>query len=252
MKPFLSISRLTLQEMRHHRATFLFLFFSAFSSIAAWLTARVSYDSQLKVALDFSFAAMEWLLILFTVYFSIALMGGERQKGLGLLALPLTRTEFLWGRFWGQWLFEAGLIFAMGLWLYLGHLWLNGNLGALVFTQLVFSVTLKVSVVAAVTYFFSSFMRPVLSALSVTAVVLIGYLRAPFAEAIRNDTILTRANKFLAVFPDFSLLDLKNLLVHGVTQTPGVLFWAMLYTSSCVIFFLIAATICFQFRDIHS
>ncbi len=218
----LAIAGNTLREALRERLLYNLFFFALAMTVASLTISRLTLGEQFRIIADVATSSTQVVGILVSVFLSVALVSREldRRTAYAVLARPVSRAEFVVGKF-------LGLVATVGL-----------NLGAMaVVTALVllqhtggaaflgsgfaaaFGLMLaQFAVAVALAVLFASFSTPTLSVIFTLSVLAAGFLFTeirPFwlmSEEVHMKQ-LVRLLDFL--LPNMGLLDAKEALTYG-------------------------------------
>ncbi len=175
VKKILTIGRMTILEIIHEKIFFVFVFLSIFLILISALLGNLSFDEQQKIMADFGYLAAQLSGLGVSLFFGAYVVSREieRQTCLLILSRPLTRTEFIFGKFIGisgiNTLLFLILFFVLGLLLHLNELqlWLNH-------LSIFLLLWIEVLIVLALAMFFSLTVRPLISLLMTFSIYMLG------------------------------------------------------------------------------
>lgn len=218
-----------------------------------------------ELAISLCLSLVSFVLLLLAIF-----LGGvslwrdmERRYTYSVLGLPVSRTRYLLGKFFGISLFLLLIAFFLGL-LTLGTIWFvwQGNpvhrplaWGAIVGS--IFFDTLKYILLVAVVQVFSavstSYFLPIFGAVAVFAVGGISqqvydYLQTSGA-ALLTPAVVAAAKVFYWVVPNFSAFDLKPQAIYGLPLDGSLLLQTFFYWTTYLSLALILACWLFSRRE---
>ncbi|HPI41443.1 MAG TPA: ABC transporter permease [Pseudobdellovibrionaceae bacterium] len=175
MKKILTISRMTILEIIHEKIFFVFVFLSILLILLSALLGNLSFDEQQKIMADFGYLAAQISGLGVSLFFGAYVISREieRQTCLLILSRPLSRTEFIFGKFIGisgiNTLLFSVLFVVLGLLLNLNEtqLWINH---LFIFLLL----WIEVLIVLALAMLFSLVVRPLISLLMAFSIYMLG------------------------------------------------------------------------------
>jgi ABC-type transport system involved in multi-copper enzyme maturation permease subunit len=233
---------------------------------SSYLLAQLTAGQDVKIIKDLGLAATSVFGLFIAIFIGIGLVSKEveRRSIYALLAKPVSRPQFIAGKYAGLVLTLAVNVAVMTLAMYavLGYLtWTEspefkaawdapGTDPALLKALLLIFVELML--VTAIALFFSTFSSPILSA----ALTFGLYIAGNFNRDLRNfeQVVDSRAAAGLAralyhLLPDLSAFDVKTQVVHGLPVPAGYLGVTVAYGAVYIGALLLAATVIFSRRD---
>jgi ABC-type transport system involved in multi-copper enzyme maturation permease subunit len=249
----------TFRETVRERVLYNLVFFALLMTVSGLVLRELAVRQDDRVIKDLGLAAMDVFGTLIAVFIGVGLVSKEieRRSLYPLLARPLTRGEFLLGKFSGLafTLLVNVSVMTVGLYATLLAIRLQGATAALPDARLLVAVTALYAgllVVLAVALLFSTVTSSTMAAVCTAAVVIVGR----YADVIRNmQEIVPGMPRGLTelvylVIPDFSRFDLKNAIVHGESVPLGTLAWIVAYALSYAMVLLALAAAAFRRRDL--
>jgi ABC-type transport system involved in multi-copper enzyme maturation permease subunit len=243
----------TFRETVRQRVLYNLVFFALLMTFAAVLLGELSVRQDEKIVKDFGLAAMDVFGTLIALVLGVGLVSQEieRRSLYPLLAKPLSRDEFLLGRFLGLMftlLVNTGAM-AVGLYLTLA---VNGRDLDPRLLLAVYAIFLALSLTVALALLFSClFSSPALSFFGTFCAVVAGRssdVVRGMAEVLPGaPDWLTRAVYY--ALPNFRNFDLKNRVVYGDPVAAAELGWLTLYAAAYVGVLLGVSLAAFRRRD---
>ncbi len=242
------------REVIRDRALYLIIFFALAMAVATRLLPEISATMENKILLDVGLAAMGLLGLVIAVFVGTGLVNKEIEKRtvLVLIAKPISRLEFIVGKYLGLSAVLAVLVAAMtGIYM-----------GILTFSHVPFPAVsiaisslylfFQLSLVTAIAITFGVFTSSLLATLLTFAVYLVGNFSRDLVSLgilSKNPAVETVTRNLYYVLPDLARFDLKNQAVYG--QIPG---WDTLslnagYGLLYAVVLLVIATLVFSVRE---
>jgi ABC-type transport system involved in multi-copper enzyme maturation permease subunit len=247
-----TIARWTTIEMLRERILYVVLLFAVLLVASSSMLTPLAPGAQKKVVADFGLAAIDLLGILVILLSGSTLVRREldRRSLDILLSKPLTRLEYLSGKFLGlvATLFVITVAMTGILALTLeaaGFGWKFNYLYA------VFASLLGMLVVASIAVLFSTFTSPTLAALFTLALYVAGSLSGNvlrFVDATGGNPALEWMS--LAV-PSLGLFNIRGDVVHGASVHPESFAVAAAYAGIYALTALYVAALVFRRRDLR-
>lgn len=215
----------------------------------------LSFTEQAKISADFGFAGIQIGAAILSVFVGSTLVAKEIEKQtiLTLLARPITRTQFILGKFGGLLLViltvMTGLAAVLaGLLLFLGL-----KIDVLFFVAL-YGVVLEALVLVSITLMFGCISRPAMTVIFASALFLIGHWVSSFEglmklKSIAADPVAIWGSKVSKLFPNLELFNWRSAPIYNSPVPAADVLFATIYALGWVIVFLSLTSFAFRRRD---
>jgi Cu-processing system permease protein len=233
---------------------------------ASYLISQLTAGQDLKIIKDLGLAALNLLGLFIAVFIGIGLVAKEvdRRSIYTLLSKPLTREQFLVGKYLGLVMTLAVNLGAMCLALYavLFYQDLVATEGTraswpapamdpklMVAVVLVFG---ELMLITAIALFFSSFSSPLLSMLLTLALWIAGHFNADlrqFEAVVDSPAVAYIARALYYLLPNLAPFNVKAEVVHAVPVTASHVVLTLAYAGVYISAVLLAAMAVFRKRD---
>lgn len=250
----LAVAGNTVREAIRNRVLYTLVAFAVVLIGASVVLSNLSYVEQGRILQDIAFASARLFGVAIAIAVGINLIYREvdRRTIYTILAKPISRCEFLLGKYlglvatvWLQVLVMGAAFAAVSLvdgrpfgWPHAGALGLLG---------------MELAVVVAVATLFSSFTTPTLAALFTTGVWIAGNLTRDLrrlAEQTQVEEIVGVARVLHQVLPDLAMFNLGLKASHGLPIAPAAeVVLPVAYALAYVAALLLLASLIFQRRD---
>lgn len=265
MRQIWHIAVAVFRESVRDRVPYAMVMFAVLLMAASFLISQLTAGQDLKIIKDLGLAALSIFGLMIAVFLGIGLVSKEveRKSIFGLLSKPITRTQFILGKYAGL---LATLVINLGvmtLALYAVLFYMNLTAGAerqawpapAMDPRLLIAVVLivgEIAIITAVALFFSTFSSPLLSALLTLGLWVAGHFNADlrnFGTVVDSAPIVALARALYYVLPNLAPFDVKAEVVHGLPVAMRhvglTLLYAVVYSSVV----LTAAVAIFRRRD---
>jgi Cu-processing system permease protein len=242
----------TFREAVRDRVLYNLVFFALVMMAAAILVGQISIGIEQIVIVSLGLSAISIIGLLISVFIGVGLVSKEIDKRTlyALLAKPLRRWEFIFGKFAGLALTLAVNTAAMAAGLFLALFYVKHSIERADTAVLVavYFILLKLALVVALAMLFSCFTTPLLAILFTAGL----YIAGLFVHEMRNmqagmiDPAIGRLLGWLSyVLPNFENFDVMGAAAHGrvipaalIAQNTvyGVLYCAIVLAVTTVIF----------------
>lgn len=243
----------TVREAVRSKLLYTLLFFAVVLIGTGVLLSMLSYVERERIVQDVGLAAIRFFGMGIAIFVGVGLIHGEvdRRTIFTILSKPISRAEFLLGKFVGlvatTWLLLAimsiafaAVSFAVSAPFDAGHVAALGLLA------------IELMVVVAVATLFSAFTTPMLASLFSVGIYVLGHLTRDLLELARQDALPGLegfATVVYRVLPDLEAFNLSLHAVHGLAIPAADIWLPVLYGFGYAAALLFAATYLFERRD---
>ncbi len=243
----------TAREAIRNKLLYTFLFFALAMMLFGVVLATISYVERERMMQDFAFASIRLFSVAIAIFVGVGLIHKDidRRTVYTILSKPLSRAEFLIGKFTGLiliiWLqvaimalFFAGVSLLMGAPLGFTHL------AALALTAV------ELAIVVAFATLFSSFTTPLLASFFSCGIWLAGQLSRDLRDhgANSSSALVREATAWMhRILPDLEIFNLSIQAAHELPIAASDIWLPALYGAGYVAIILAFATLIFEQRD---
>ena len=254
------------RESVRDRVPYNLVAFAVLLMAASYILGQLTAGQDVKIIKDLGLAATSIFGLFIAIFIGIGLVSKEveRRSVYALLAKPLSRSQFILGKYLGLALTLTVNVAVMTVALYavLAYMgWVQtpamkaaAELPAVdpALLKAVLLITIELMVVTALALFFSTFSTPLLSAALTLGIYIAGRFNADLRhlDAIVNARpVVWLARAAYHVLPDFAAFDVKTEVVHGLPVPAGYLAATAGYGVLYIAALVAAATLIFSRRD---
>lgn len=249
-----AVAQNTFRESVRDKVLYVLLFFAASTILGSKAIGWISIGQDIKVMKDICLASVLLFGVLIAIFVGTTLVHKEIDKRTlyAILARPMRRYEFILGKYLGlAWL--LGLVTAvMTVAAALYILALGGSVD-LVFFEAALLIYWELLLITAFAILLSSVTSPILGALVVFSIFVLGHGTRILADLPRQfDGVAgKRAIELLYyVLPNFSNFNLLREAANSVPVSGMYVVWAMIYGTIYSAFLLAAAAAAFERKDV--
>jgi ABC-type transport system involved in multi-copper enzyme maturation permease subunit len=253
VKRVLAVAQATLAEAIRHRILYLLLLFALVLIVLSRTLSLLTVGEGGKIIKDVGLSAINvfGLLIALFVGVGIIFREMERRTVQVTLSTPISRWEYLLGKYFGLAAAITLMVAVMAAAL-LGLVALRGEFTASLLVA-VFMLWVELMFITAAAVFFSSFSTPIFAALFTAAVYVVGHLA--WALPLLQERLPAGAFRSLigAVYfalPDLEYGDVRALAVHAVPIPWDRVAAATVYELGYAALLLVVACLAFRRRDL--
>jgi len=247
------IAWIAARELLYERVFYLLVLFCLLALGLSAMLGQLTYAEQSKLTLDFMLGGIEIAMVLFSVFMGISLF--HREITLGsvsmVLSKPISRWNFLVGKFLGQLAVQSIVIALMGAIVLVACSRFEDLLSYTAIVQTLLLTIFQVAVITSITYFFAVISGAVTSSLATLTLFALGHLREGVSDNLESGSRSTW-NLFKQLIPNLEIFNMKALASYGLSLTSVEMGWAGAYAVCCVTFFVMAAALLFQEKDIQT
>lgn len=249
MQYVLAVAGNTIKETLRDKILYNLVLFALLLIGMSVFLATLTIGEQARIVKDVGLAAINLVGVIIAVFVGIGLVAREieRRTIYTILARPITRSQFLLGKYLGLAfiiIMNISLMFIM----FLGTVWLSqANVSQSLF-QSVQLMMVESLVIVAVAIFFSTFTSSTLSAMLTLGIYMIGHLTSELKAIVEKTNNPVTEAIMTAVYylcPNLEWLNMKgqasrDVAVSGIYQvmatTYGLLYIGLLLAGACILF----------------
>ena len=266
MRPILLVASAVYRESVRDRVPLTIAGFGVLLVFVSYLIGQLTAGQDLKIIKDLGLAALNILGLFIAVFIGIGLVAKEveRRSIYTLLSKPLTREQFLVGKYLGLVMTLGVNIGAMclafyGVLFYQDLVSTPGTKAAwpapamdprlMVAVVLIFG---ELMLVTAIALFFSSFSSPLLSMLLTLALWITGHFNTDlrqFEAVVDSPAVAYIARAVSYLLPNLAPFNVKAEVVHAVPVTMSHVVLTLAYAGVYISAVLLAAMAIFRKRD---
>lgn len=254
------------KESVRDRVPYNLVLFAVLLIASSYLLGQLTAGQDVKIIKDLGLAATSVFGLFIAIFIGIGLVSKEveRRSIYALLSKPLTRPQFIAGKYAGLVLTLAANVTVMAIALYvvLGYMtwaaspaertgWDTPGVDPKLLIAILL-IFVQLMIVTAVALLFSTFSSPILSAALTFALFVVGHFNADlknFDRVVDSPPAIWLARGLYHVLPDLSAFDVKAQVVHGLPVTTGYVLSTIGYGVLYILALLFVATVIFSRRD---
>ncbi|HEX4914873.1 MAG TPA: ABC transporter permease [Vicinamibacterales bacterium] len=266
MRAIVLVAGAVFRESVRDRVPYSMVVFAVLLIAASYLISQLTAGQDLKIIKDLGLAAIAMFGLLIAVFIGIGLVSKEveRKSVYGLLTKPVTRPQFILGKYAGLMLTLAVNIAVMIAAFYAVLYYMDVTASEatrkawpapatdprlLIATLLIFA---ELAVITAVALFFSTFTSPLLAILLTLGLWIAGQFNADlrnFENVIDAPAAIWVAKALYYVLPNLAPFNIKAEVVHGFPVSMRHVALTLLYAAVYAGMLLVAAAAIFRRRD---
>lgn len=256
MNRIMNVSYYTFLEMVRNKVLYILLFFALFIFVLGIAITQMTIGDELSIISDIGLGTIEIFSTVLSIFLGISLVQKELSlKTLHpLLSRPLSRAEYILGKFFGMLFLIIVEILIMCV-VFGALLSFYGGLDRmLIYMPAVYTIFLQTSTIISVAVLCSTLTEPAVAAMLTISFYLIGATSYNLVYAITQRTSESAAKIITAlryVLPDFSHFNIKDNLVYGRGLEGLNIGFASFYALFIVVIVLAFAIIFFNSKEIN-
>jgi len=254
------------RESIRDRVPYNLVVFAILLIASSFLIGQLTAGQDVKIIKDLGLAATAVFGLFIAIFIGIGLVSKEveRRSIYPLLAKPISRPQFVAGKYAGLVLTLAVNVAVMTLATYavlaymtwttpleIRNAWDAPGIDPAML-KAVLLIFVELMLITAIALFFSTFSSPLLSAAFTLALYVVGHLNKELGnldQIVQSQTVARIARGIYHVVPDLSAFDVKTQVVHGLPVLPGYLLMTTAYGAVYIAAILLVATVVFSRRD---
>ena len=248
-----TIATNTLREAVRNKLLYTLLFFAILMIGSGVLLATLSYVERGRILQDIGFGSIRLFGVAIAIFLGIGLIHREvdRRTVYTLLSKPLSRAEFLLGKYTGLvlaiWMQMAIMVVAFAL-VSLATGAPLGTAHAIAFALM----AVELALVVAIATLFSAFTTPMLASFFTAGMWLVGQVTRDLRDIGASSDLASvrEVTGFLyRALPDLEAFNLSVEAAHGLPVVASDLWLALAYGAGYCTILLVVATFLFERRD---
>ncbi len=255
MKNIFLIALNTLKEISRHKILYALGAFVVFMMGAGLILGSLSLNEQTRLSINFSFTACHIGLVFVSVYFASTLISREieRKTILTLFVKPVSRTQFIIGKFLSLSFVLLLILLFLTLFVVFVHFIYSRPLSLIVFVAM-WGIFLEALILLTLAFFFSVFSSSFLVLVYSVLMFIIGHSAAGIVFFVNQGEgdVFSKwvVTGVVRAFPNFEKLNWRASALYQIPLKDGELVFSSLYAFSWMIFLLIATGILFERKNL--
>lgn len=253
MNSVLIIAQNTFKELIRDKILFVLLFFGFFLLLVSFLLSNLTLNERIKIAIDFGISALHLTMVVLAIFLGSTLIFREIDKKtiFFVMSYPISRTQFIIGKFLGFITMLIGIEFFLSLGLMLLISSLGWKLHLSYFIALI-GIFFEVMILLSATLMLGVLVRPIIVVGSVVGLFLIGHGMNSFYEIAQKSShalLRTSSEIMMWMAPNLSHTNWINLVSFDQILAREYLLKGMMYAAGWTLLFLILSILFFRRKD---
>jgi ABC-type transport system involved in multi-copper enzyme maturation permease subunit len=254
------------RESVRDRVLYNLVFFAVLLISSSYLLGQLTAGQDVKIIKDLGLAATSLFGVFIAVFIGIGLVAKEveRRSIYALIVKPVSRTQFIIGKYLGLVLTLAVNVAVMALAIYVVLAYMTWTAAPLTragwdapgldpaLLKAILLIFVQLMIVTAIALFLSTFSSPILSAAITFGLFIVGHFNADlknFDKIVESKAAIWLARAAYHVVPDLSAFDVKMEVVHGLPVTAGYIVTTTAYGALYIVGLLLLSVFVFARRD---
>jgi Cu-processing system permease protein len=252
MTPVLALVKISVIEFLKEKIVWICIFSAACLIGLSLILGSLSFQEQQRIVAHFGWLAIHLSGLAISIFVGSNWLQKEmdQQTCLLVLARPVSRGQFVLGKFLGLWflLFVVQFLLAIAVWGLVGvQFAFTKNL------QVFFGTFAEATLILAICFCSASFLRPALAMLLGVGVFLIGHWMQEiefFGRKIKEPAYIITAEIVHWISPNLFQMNWRSVyfLENGVSTAQ--LIWVSFHSMAWILFCLFLATFVFRRKDL--
>jgi len=237
------------------RANTLYIIFAYGLMILFGLTALtpLALGEQGRILKDIGLAGIEVMGILLAIIIGTTLVYKEieRRTIYVLAAKPITRSQFLIGKYLGMEMLSAAIVLIMTVIFYIGLAVMRQTSIAVLLIPICL-IFIKISIINSLALFFSSLASPILGAVFTFCLYLAGTLSRDIlelAQRLKAPSVTLVMKIVYYLLPNLGNLDIKNRIIFDQQIIWPQIWWAISYSLAYILSIMLITIVAFEKKD---
>lgn len=248
-----TIAANTLREAVRSKLLYTLLFFSIGMIASGVILSSLSFVETERILQDVGLASIRLFSVAIAIFVGVGLIHNEvdRRTVYTILSKPLSRSEFLIGKYFGL----VATIWLQMLIMVAAFIAISTLTGAPIgggHAAAFALIAVELALVVAIATFFSSFTTPILASYFSVGVWLVGHMTRNLRDlgASSDLVAMERATRLLhKTLPDLESFNLTLEAAHGLPISAGDVWLPVIYGIGYIFVILVMATTLFERRD---
>ena len=254
MRSIVNIGLNTFRETVRDKVLYNLVLFALIMIAGSYILGQISIYQEVKIIKDLGLAAIAIFGTVIAIFIGVGLVSKEIDKRslYALLPKPITRTQFILGKYTGLCLTLAVNVIIMSAGLYALLYYMTGGFEPALL-KAIYLIYLGLALVTAIALLFSTFTSSVLSIVFTGFIYVAGHFSAELKNLqtlVESDWLPRITRVFYYVLPNFRNFDVKARVVAGDPVPATLLGHSTAYAGVYIVLLLIIASVVFGRRNL--
>jgi Cu-processing system permease protein len=252
-RPVSVIAFNTFREIIRDRILYGIVVFALLLIGVSVVLGELSFAEQARISADFGFTGIQISACVLAIFVGSTLVAREieKQTVLTLLAKPVTRSQFILGKFLGLALVVTAIMLGLAVVLALLLIFLGFTL-ELSFPIALLGILMEALFLISLALFFGTFARPMMTVVFAVSFFLIGHWVDSldfFVKKSKSPAFQILGGGLSRIIPNLERFNWRSAPVYSTTVPISEVLTALAYGCGWIIFLLAATSLIFRRRD---
>jgi len=253
MNNIITIAKNTFKETIRDRILYVILAFAFLFLLSTIMLGSISLGEDIKIIKDLGLAGIYIFSLLITIFLGTSLIYKEIEKRTLYIVLskPVSKVQFIIGKFVGLWL-SIGLNVAIMSLVYVAIVYSKG--GGIDFISLwsIFISLFELSIFIGLAILFSTITTPLAGAIYSIIILYIGHSLELLKNYSEKASPISKylANTAYYLLPNLEKFNLRNTVVHGINPSSAEIIYPIIYSVLYTVVLLWLAIIALKNQDL--
>jgi ABC-type transport system involved in multi-copper enzyme maturation permease subunit len=244
----------TFRETVRDKVLYNLVLFALIMIASSYILGQISIYQEVKIIKDLGLAAIAVFGTVIAIFIGVGLVSKEIDKRslYALLPKPITRTQFILGKYSGLCLTLVVNVTIMSAGLYALLYYMTGGFEPALL-KAIYLIYLELALVTAIALLFSTFTSSVLSIVFTGFLYVAGHFSTELKNlqtVVESDLLPQITRVFYYALPNFRNFDVKARVVAGDTVPSTLLGYSTAYAGVYIILLLVVAAVVFNRRNL--
>lgn len=241
MKNVLNIARNTFKEAIRDKILLAIIAFSLLFLLSTILFGSISLGEDIKVIKDLGLAGIYIFSLIITIFLGTSLIYKEIEKRTLYIVLskPVSRTQFIVGKFLGLWLSTIFSVAIMTV-VYLLTVYAKSKSIDLLALWSILLQLFELALFIGIAILFSTITTPLAGTIYSIIILYIGHSVEILKKSAEKSGTVAKlfSNTAYYILPNLEKFNIRNSIVHGVVPNSSEIIYPIIYSTAYVIILL--------------
>ena len=253
MKNIINIAKNTFKEAIRDRILIVIIAFSLLFLLSTILFGSISLGEDIKVIKDLGLAGIYIFSLIITIFLGSSLIYKEIEKRTLyiMLSKPVSRTQFIIGKFFGLWLSIIFSVIIMTI-VYLLTVYVKSKSIDLLSLWSILLQLFELAIFIGIAILFSTVTTPLAGTIYSIIILYIGHSVDILKKSADKSGVIAKffSNSVYYILPNLEKFNIRNSVVHGVIPNSAEIIYPIIYSSMYVLVLLWLAILALRKQEL--